>query len=84
MKAPALCAKCNGNKKIYIGKSQWIKCDGCNGVGFILYDIAGGVFMDMGIVDNESIAVGTFHRVPLIQGLFRGDLTFGRNQDRFV
>ncbi len=30
-------------------------------VGFILYDIAGGVFMDMGLVDNESIAnVGGF------------------------
>lgn len=30
-------------------------------VGFILYDIAGGVFMDTGLVDNESIAnVGGF------------------------
>lgn len=30
-------------------------------VGFILYDIAGGAFMDMGLVDNESIAnVGGF------------------------
>ena len=30
-------------------------------IGFILYDIAGGMFMDMGLVDNESIAnVGGF------------------------
>ena len=30
-------------------------------VGFILYDIAGGLFLDIGLVDNESIAnVGGF------------------------
>lgn len=30
-------------------------------VGFIFYDLAGGVFIDMGLVDNESIAnVGGF------------------------